>query len=215
MTIRVFLVDDHELVRMGLHAFLGAVADVEVVGDAADGRDALDRIGRFAPDRRPQVVLMDLVLGAGPDGIASTAALRARFPDIGVIVLTSFGDVSRVQAALEAGAAGFVLKDADVDEVVFAIRAAHRGGVHLDAAVTRMLTRSLAAPRTGAAALTGRERDVLVAVAHGRSNREIARLLGIGERTVQSHLSSVLTKLGLSSRTQAALWAVREGLANP
>ena len=215
MSIRVFVVDDHEVVRMGMRAFLGAVPDIEVVGDAADGQSALDRLARMAPDQRPQVVLMDLVLGSGPDGIATTAALTSRFPEVGVIVVTSFGDVSRVHAALAAGASGFVLKDADVNEIVFAIRAAHRGGVHLDAAVTRQLTQSMITPPTGAATLTGRERDVLVAVADGRSNREIARLLAIGERTVQSHLSSVLTKLGLTSRTQAALWAVREGLASP
>lgn len=213
--IRVFVVDDHEVVRVGLRAFLGAVPDIEVVGEAADGPAVLDQLDRLTPEHRPQVVLMDLVMGPGPDGVATTAELRTRFPDIGVIVVTSFGDVSRVHAALAAGAAGYVLKDADVNEIVFAIRAAHRGGVHLDAAVTRMLTRSLLTPGTGAAALTARERDVLVAVAQGRSNREIARLLSIGERTVQSHLSSVLTKLGLTSRTQAALWAVREGLAAP
>ncbi|HVH22252.1 MAG TPA: response regulator transcription factor [Pseudonocardia sp.] len=215
MTIRVFLVDDHQVVRVGMRAFLGAIADIEVVGDAADGQRALDRIERLDPELRPHVVLMDLVLGTGPDGIATTAAVRARFPEIGVIVVTSFGDVARVHAALAAGAAGYVLKDADVNEIVFAIRAARRGGVHLDASVTRLLTQSLVAPPTRPAALTGRERDVLVAVAHGRSNREISRRLGIGERTVQSHLSSVLTKLGLTSRTQAALWAVREGLADP
>jgi DNA-binding NarL/FixJ family response regulator len=211
--IRVFVVDDHAVVRMGLRVFLDAVADVELVGEAATGRSALARIDRLAQQgRRPHVVLMDLVMRE-VDGVAATVELRQRHPGVEVVVVTSFGEAHRVHAALAAGAAGYVLKDADVDEIVYAIRAAHRGEVHLDATVTRTLTRSLVAPFGPAAApLTGRERDVLVLVAQGRSNRDVARTLCIGERTVQTHLSHVLTKLGLESRTQAALWAVREGL---
>ena len=211
--VRVFVVDDHTVVRMGLRVFLDTVPDVELVGEAATGRSALERIdllvGRGAG---PHVVLMDLVM-PDLDGVAATEELRRRHPGIRVVVLTSFGEVHRVHAALTAGAAGYVLKDADVDEIVYSIRAAHRGEVHLDATVTRTLTRSMTAShRRGEVPLTARERDVLVLVAQGRSNRDIARALSIGERTVQTHLSHVLTKLGLESRTQAALWAVREGL---
>jgi DNA-binding NarL/FixJ family response regulator len=213
--IRVLIVDDHEVVRRGLLAFLDAVPEVEVVGDAPNGVHALAELARLAQgDLLPHVVLMDLVM-RGLDGIAATEAIKSRHPEIEIIVLTSFGDPARVRAALGAGAAGFVLKDADVDEIVLAIRAAHRGEVHLDAAVTRSLTSAVVAPRAGAATLTAREREVLVAVAEGRSNREISRILSIGERTVQTHLSNVLSKLELTSRTQAALWAVREGLVGP
>jgi DNA-binding NarL/FixJ family response regulator len=210
--IRVFVVDDHEVVRLGLRAFLGATPGIEVVGEAADGRSALEGLDALAArDALPDVVLMDLVMPE-PDGITTTAAVKQTYPGIEVVVVTSFGEAHRVHSALEAGATGYVLKDAEVDEIIEAIRAAHRGEVHLDAAVARVLTRSLVAPRRGAAALTARERDVLVLVAEGRSNREIGRTLSIGERTVQTHLGNVLTKLELSSRTQAALWAVREGL---
>jgi DNA-binding NarL/FixJ family response regulator len=210
--IRVFVVDDHEVVRLGLRAFLGATPGVEVVGEAGDGRAALEGLAALAArDALPDVVLMDLVMPE-PDGITTTAAVKQTYPGVEVVVVTSFGEAHRVHSALEAGATGYVLKDAEVDEIIEAIRAAHRGEVHLDAAVARVLTRSLVAPRRGVAALTARERDVLVLVAEGRSNREIGRTLSIGERTVQTHLGNVLTKLELSSRTQAALWAVREGL---
>ena len=210
--IRVFVVDDHEVVRLGLRAFLQATPGVEVVGEAADGRAALEGLDALAArDALPDVVLMDLVMPE-PDGITTTAAVKQTYPGVEVVVVTSFGEAHRVHSALEAGATGYVLKDAEVDEIIEAIRAAHRGEVHLDAAVARVLTRSLVAPRRGVAALTARERDVLVLVAEGRSNREIGRTLSIGERTVQTHLGNVLTKLELSSRTQAALWAVREGL---
>jgi DNA-binding NarL/FixJ family response regulator len=210
--IRVFVVDDHEVVRLGLRAFLQATPGVQVVGEAADGRAALEGLDALAArDALPDVVLMDLVMPE-PDGITTTAAVKQTYPGVEVVVVTSFGEAHRVHSALEAGATGYVLKDAEVDEIIEAIRAAHRGEVHLDAAVARVLTRSLVAPRRGVAALTARERDVLVLVAEGRSNREIGRTLSIGERTVQTHLGNVLTKLELSSRTQAALWAVREGL---
>lgn len=211
--IRVFVVDDHEVVRLGLRAFLGATPDVEPVGEAADGRSAVQALDALAAgDALPDVVLMDLVM-PDPDGIATTALIKKAYPSVDVVVVTSFGEAHRVQAALEAGATGYVLKDAHVDEIVEAVRAAHRGEVHLDAAVARALTRSLVAPHRGVAGLTGREREVLVLVAEGRSNRDIGGTLGIGERTVQTHLGNVLAKLELTSRTQAALWAVREGLA--
>lgn len=214
-SIRVFVVDDHEVVRLGLRAFLDATPDVEPVGEAADGHAALEQLEVLAAqDALPDVVLMDLVMG-GLDGVATTALVKTSWPQIDVVVVTSFGEAHRVHGALEAGATGYVLKDADVDEIVHAIRAARRGEVHLDTAVARVLTHSLVAPRRGVSALTGREREVLVLVAQGRSNRDVGRLLTIGERTVQTHIANVLTKLGLVSRTQAALWAVREGLVEP
>ena len=157
---------------------------------------------------------MDLVL-PGLDGSASTALIKKAYAEVSVVVVTSFGEARRVHGALEAGATGYVLKDADVQEIVRAIRAAHRGEVHLDPTVTGVLTRSLIAPHRGVTALTNRERDVLVLVAQGLSNRDIGKALSIGERTVQTHLGNLLTKLGLASRTQAALWAVREGLLEP
>ena len=210
--IRVFVVDDHEVVRLGLRAFLTATPDVEPVGDAPDGRTALERLDTLAAQGTlPDVVLMDLVL-PGLNGSASTSLIRQAYPQVSVVVVTSFGEAHRVHGALEAGATGYVLKDADVQEIVRAIRAAHRGEVHLDATAAGVLTRSLIAPHRGVAALTTREREVLVLVAQGLSNRDIGRALSIGERTVQTHLGNVLTKLELTSRTQAALWAVREGL---
>jgi DNA-binding NarL/FixJ family response regulator len=211
--IRVVVVDDHEVVRLGLRAFLGATPGNELVGEAADGWSALQELEALAArDALPHVVLMDLVMPE-PDGVATTALIKEAHPGVEVVVVTSFGEAHRVHGALEAGATGYVLKDAEVDEIVEAIRAAHRGEVHLDAVVARVLTRSLVAPRRGVAALTARERDVLVLVAQGRSNRDIGQVLSIGERTVQTHLGKVLAKLELTSRTQAALWAVREGLA--
>jgi DNA-binding NarL/FixJ family response regulator len=213
--IRVFVVDDHEVVRLGLRAFLGAVGGIELIGEAADGRAALTELDGLAErGALPDVVLMDLVMPE-PDGVTTTALIKKAYPAVDVVVVSSFGEAHRVHGALEAGATGYVLKDADVDEIAEAIRAAHRGEVHLDAAVARVLTRSLVAPRQGVAALTTREREVLVLVAEGRSNRDIGRTLSIGERTVQTHLGNVMTKLGLASRTQAALWAVREGLVRP
>jgi DNA-binding NarL/FixJ family response regulator len=213
--IRVFVVDDHEVVRLGLRAFLGATQGVELIGEAADGRAAVSALDVLAAQEAlPDVVLMDLVMPQ-PDGVATTALIKKAHPAVDVVVVTSFGEAHRVHGALEAGATGYVLKDADVDEIVEAIRAAHRGEVHLDAAVAGVLTRSLVAPRRGVKALTARERDVLVLVAEGRSNRDIGRMLSIGERTVQTHLGNVLAKLELASRTQAALWAVREGLVHP
>jgi DNA-binding NarL/FixJ family response regulator len=213
--IRVFVVDDHEVVRLGLRAFLAATPDVEPVGDAPDGRTALERLDALAAQGAlPDVVLMDLVL-PGLDGTASTALIKKAYPEVSVVVVTSFGEAHRVHGALEAGATGYVLKDADVQEIVRAIRAAHRGEVHLDASVTGVLTRLLLAPHRGVASLTTREREVLVLVAQGLSNRDIGRALSIGERTVQTHLGNVLAKLELTSRTQAALWAVREGLLEP
>ncbi|SRR6266536_1663493 len=211
--IRVLVVDDHAVVRRGLLAFLEGESDLDVVGDAAGGTEALDLLARLdAEGMRPDVVLMDLQMRP-VDGIESTRMVRARYDEVEVVALTSFGEPERVQRALEAGASGYLLKDADADEVAAAIRAAYRGELQLDAAVARGLMATLQGG-TPAAALTPRELDVVALVGEGRANKEIARQLGIGERTARTHVSNVLHKLGLTSRTQLALWAVGEQLVS-
>jgi len=212
--IRVLVVDDHAVVRRGLLAFLEGESDLEVVGDAEGGAEALDLLARLdAEGMRPDVVLMDLQMRP-VDGIESTRMVRARYDDVEVVALTSFGEPERVQRALEAGASGYLLKDADADEVASAIRAAYRGELLLDAAVARGLMSTLQVGTRSAAALTPRELDVVALVGEGRANKEIARQLGIGERTARTHVSNVLHKLGLTSRTQLALWAVGERLVS-
>jgi DNA-binding NarL/FixJ family response regulator len=205
--IRVLIVDDHEVVRRGLLAFLETEPDLEVVGVAAGGAEALAELDRLAAD----VVLMDLRMEP-LDGIETTRRIRARHPDVEVVALTSYGENARVQAALAAGASGYLLKDADADEVAAAVRAAHRGELQLDPALARSLMASLAtsAPQP----LSARELDVVRLLGEGRANKEIAAALALSERTTRTHVSSILAKLGLSSRTQAALWAVREGLVD-
>jgi len=211
--IRVFLVDDHTVVRRGMRAFLDMLSDIDVIGEAADGQAALDELAVLdKADDLPEVVLMDLLMPR-LDGIAATSAIKQRYPGVEVVALTSFSEAERVHAALEAGAAGYLLKDAEADELAAAIRAARDGEVHLDPVVARKLTQLLVAPEQTATALTAREREVVILVARGKSNREISDALVISERTARTHVSNVLVKLGLSSRTQAALWAIREGLA--
>lgn len=214
-TIRVFLVDDHSVVRRGMRAYFELIDDIDVVGEAARGEDALARIGELAEaGEPPDVVMMDLVM-PGMDGIAATRALREQHPGVQVIALTSFAEPERVHGALQAGAEGYLLKDAEADQVAAAVRAAHRGEIHLDPMVAKQLSRSLRTPKPQTAeSLTNRERAVLSLVAQGLSNREIARSLAISERTARTHVSNMLIKLGLPSRTQAALWAVREGVVD-
>jgi DNA-binding NarL/FixJ family response regulator len=211
--IRVMVVDDHAIVRRGLLAFAETVPFLHVIGEAADGEQAVALLQQWLTtgEPMPDVVLMDLRMPR-MGGVEATEAITRAHPDVKVVVLTSFGEVERVHAALAAGAAGYLLKDADPAEVATAIRAAAAGEVHLDSAVARQLTRRIRAPQVGLASLTAREREILVLVARGQSNREIADTLGISERTARTHVSNMLTKLQLSSRTQAALLAIREGL---
>jgi DNA-binding NarL/FixJ family response regulator len=210
--VGVFIVDDHAVVRSGLAAYLAVIDDLVFVGEAADGEQALLRLAELAArDELPAVVLMDLVM-PNMNGIEATAQIVERFPTCRVVVLTSFGEVERVNAALRNGAVGYLLKDAEAAEVAAAIRAAVRGEVHLDSEVARRLTQDLRTGPTGPALLTPRERQILALLGEGRSNREIANVLVISERTARTHVSSVLSKLNLSSRTQAALMAIREGL---
>jgi DNA-binding NarL/FixJ family response regulator len=210
--VLVMIVDDHAVVRRGVRAYLEARDDMAVAGEAADGQDAVDQLGKLAADGGlPDVVLLDLVMPR-MDGAAAASLITRMYPAVRVVILTSFGEMERVHAALAGGAVGYLLKDAGPAEVASAIRAAARDGTYLDPAIARRLTREISAPRSGLSALTERERAVLVQVARGRSNREIAEELVISERTARTHVSNVLRKLQLASRTQAALVAVREGL---
>jgi DNA-binding NarL/FixJ family response regulator len=213
-SVRVFVVDDHTVVRRGLRAYLEMVDDMEVVGEAPDGQEALEGIaGLVAAGQPPDVVLMDLLM-PGMDGVTATAAITRRHPEMGVVAMTSFTQADLVHGALQAGAAGYLLKDAEADEVAAAIRAASRGEVHLDPVIAKQLTRALVDPRPRTvSALTEREREVLALVARGLSNQEIADALVISERTARTHVSNILGKLGVASRTQAALLAIREGVA--
>jgi DNA-binding NarL/FixJ family response regulator len=213
-TIGVLVVDDHEVVRRGLLAFLDSEPDIEVVGEAEGGAQALELLASIeSQGRRPDVIVMDLQM-APIDGIESTRRVRALYNDIEVVALTSFAEEERVHAALEAGASGYVLKDSDAEDVAAAVRAAHRGELQIDPVVARRLMSSLHEVRDDdpVSGLTSRELDVLRLVAAGKPNKQIATELGISERTARTHVSSILSKLRLSSRTQAALWAVREGI---
>lgn len=221
-TIRVLIVDDHAVVRQGLRTFLElqddpAALPIEVVGEAADGAEALELAGRLQPD----VILLDLVMPI-LDGIAVTPRIVARCPRSRIIILTSFGEEDKVFPAIRAGAHGYLLKDIRPDDLIQAIRAAHLGRVQLHPDVAQKLMAAVAEaggrPAVGcdeptAETLTERERGVLRLLADGRSNREIATELVISETTVKSHVSNILGKLGLEDRTQAAIYALRHGLA--
>ena len=212
--IRLLLVDDHGVVRRGLRGYLELLDDIEIVGEAENGQLGVEEARRLRPD----VVLMDLLMPV-LDGVGAIAAIKAELPEIEIVALTSFIEESRVTAALEAGASGFILKDADADDVAAAIRAAHQGEVHLDPAVAGLLARRVreraATAASTAEPLTDREREVLGLVAKGLSNKAIADRLAITERTARTHVSNILGKLNLASRTQAALYAVEHGLVPP
>ncbi|MCW2527190.1 MAG: putative two-component system response regulator [Pseudonocardiales bacterium] len=207
--IRVYLVDDHRVVRSGVSAYLAQVDDIVVVGEAGDGKQALDRMAAMEPSGDlPDVVLMDILMPV-MDGVTTTRQIKARWPHIEVVAMTSFIEEATIRDALEAGAAGYLLKDADADEVARAIRLTAAGQMHLDPTVARLLTESIRRPRPPENNLTPREREVLSLIADGCSNRQIATALVVSERTARTHVSAILSKLGLVSRTQAALWAVR------
>jgi DNA-binding NarL/FixJ family response regulator len=201
--IRVLVVDDHPVVRQGLRTFLDVQDDLTVVGEAPDGDAAV----AAAEALRPDVVLLDLKM-PGADGVAALRGLRESGNPARVLVITSFTEPAAVLPAVRAGAAGYVYKDVDPPALAAAIRAVHAGHVLLHPDVARLL----AAGEAPSAHLTPRERDVLAGIARGRANREIARDLGLAEKTVKTHVSAILTKLGVQDRTQAALYAVRTGL---
>jgi DNA-binding NarL/FixJ family response regulator len=206
--IRVLLVDDHAVVREGLRTFLELQDGIEVVGEAGDGSEGVAAAERLRPD----VVLMDLVMPR-LDGVGAMRELRRRVPAARVIVLTSFTDEEKLLPALQAGAAGYLLKNAEPAELARAVRAANAGEALLDPAVAARLLESIAdpvdAPRE---ALTPREREVLALIGRGYANKRIALELGIAEKTVKTHVGHVLAKLGVADRTQAALHAARAGL---
>jgi DNA-binding NarL/FixJ family response regulator len=207
--IRVLLVDDHAVVREGLRAVLELDGGIAVAGEAADGEEALDAAERLRPD----VVLMDLAMPRR-DGVSAMRELRRRLPATRVIVLTSFADEERLLPAIRAGAAGYLLKDAEPAELVRAVHAANAGEALLDPAVAARVVQALAEPGGGAPGerLTPREREVLALVGRGLSNKRIARELGLSEKTVKTHVGHVLAKLGAADRTQAAVQALRAGL---
>ncbi|KAF2780960.1 MULTISPECIES: response regulator transcription factor [Streptomyces] len=208
-TIKVLLVDDHQVVRRGLRTFLEVQDDIEVVGEAADGAEGVDR----AQELKPDVILMDVKM-PGMDGVDALRRLRELDNHARVLVVTSFTEQRTVVPALRAGAAGYVYKDVDPDALAGAIRSVHAGHILLQPEVAgALLSQEESSSGPGrAGSLTEREREVLGLIADGRSNREIARALVLSEKTVKTHVSNILMKLDLADRTQAALWAVRHGV---
>ena len=209
MAIRILIADDHRVVRQGLRLLFKVDPELEVVGEAANGAEAV----RLARQLRPDVVLMDLVMPE-MDGIAATRAIRGELAETEVLALTSVLEDASVVGAVRAGAIGYLLKDTHADELRRAIKAAAAGQVQLAPEAAARLLREVRAPESPEA-LTEREVDVLRLLARGLANKEIARDLGIGEATVKSHVKHLLAKLGVQSRTQAALHAVRIGLVAP
>jgi two-component system, NarL family, response regulator LiaR len=208
-SIHVLIVDDHAVVREGLRAFLELQEGIDVAGEAADGNEAIAAAARLRPD----VILMDLVMPE-LDGVAAMRLLRERVPEARVIVLTSFLDDDKLLPALRSGAAGYLLKNADPAEVARAVRAAHAGEALIDPVVAARLVETLAADgmEEPLDRLTPREREVLVLIGRGFPNKRIARELDVSEKTVKTHVGHVLAKLGVTDRTQAAVFAVRSGL---
>ncbi len=204
--IRVLLADDHAVVRQGLKMFLALDAGLEVVGEANNGREAVELVERLHPD----VVLMDLVMPV-LDGIGAIGEIKSRFPDVEIIAVTSVLEDAKVIGAVQAGAIGYLLKDTQADALVEAIHAAGRGEVRLHPEAAKRLAREVKTP-DATESLTPRETQILRLIAQGHANKVIARELGVEERTVKTHVSSLLSKLGLSSRTQAALYALKIGL---
>jgi NarL family two-component system response regulator LiaR len=212
-SIRVLIVDDHAVVRTGLKVFLDLQPDMEVVGEAADGSEGVAMARRLEPD----VILMDLLM-PNMDGVTAIGRIKSERPETEIVTMTSFIEEEKVTSALEAGASGYVLKDAEAEEVAAAVRAAYAGEVHLDPAVARLLAqrmRDRKSPKDELAEpLTEREKDVLRLLGQGMSNKDIGATLFITERTARTYVSNILGKLGLASRTQAALYAVEHKLVD-
>jgi len=212
--IKVLLVDDHTVVLKGLAFFLNTQEDFELVGEANNGKEALVKVGETSPD----VVLMDLYMPE-MDGIEATSCIKKEYPNVKVIVLTSFSDQAHVLPALKAGASGYILKDVEPDQLVEAIRSAYKGNIQLHPEIANaLLSQTLPQEEKEEESfvhvdvLTARENEVLQLLAKGMSNKEIASVLVITEKTVKAHVSSILSKLHLSDRTQAALYAVKNGI---
>lgn len=209
MAVRVLIVDDHNVIRHGLRMFLSLDNAIEVVGEAADGAAAVDMCRLVDPD----VVLMDIMM-PGVDGITATALIRTELPKVAVVALTSALADAPVIAIIRAGAIGCLLKDTGAEELCRVVRAAAVGQIQLSSIVAERIWHQLRAPE-GPDVLTGRETEILGLMATGKANKEIARALQIGEKTVKTHVSNILAKLGVQSRTQAALYAVRSGISAP
>jgi DNA-binding NarL/FixJ family response regulator len=212
--IKVLLVDDHTVVLKGLAFFLSTQEDLELVGEANNGKEALVKVGETTPD----VILMDLYMPE-MDGVEATAYIKKEYPNVKVIVLTSFSDQAHVLPALRAGASGYILKDVEPDQLVEAIRSAYKGNIQLHPDIANaLLSQTLPVeekeeePSIQVDVLTARENEVLQLLAKGMSNKEVASVLVITEKTVKAHVSSILSKLNLSDRTQAALYAVKNGI---
>jgi DNA-binding NarL/FixJ family response regulator len=206
--ITVLVVDDHSMIRAGLQQLLSSAPDIEVLGSAENGAQAVE----LADELHPNVVLMDLQMPV-MDGVQATAALREQSPDSAVVIVTSFSDRDRIIGAVDAGAVGYLLKDASPDEILAGVRAAARGESPLHPRAAReLLSARSESPSRGDVELTARETEVLGLVRAGLSNKQIARRLGITERTVKAHLTSCFQRIGVVDRTQAALWAERHGI---
>lgn len=206
--IRVLIADDHGLVRAGLTELIGTFDDVEVIGSASGGAEAIAMVA----EHRPDIVLMDLEM-PGVDGIAATTEIHRQSPETRVVILTSFSDRDRILKALDAGAIGYLLKDAEPGELARGIAAAARGESPLDPrAAGTVIAARIPAPEPRAV-ISIREREVLALLASGMANKEIARNLGISEKTVKAHLTSIFRQIKVSDRTQAALWARAHGIA--
>jgi two-component system, NarL family, response regulator LiaR len=203
--IRVVLVDDHHVVRRGMRSYLESFSDIQVVGEAASAESLLEHL----PDWPAQVVMMDLLLPGGMDGIEATRQVRSRFPEVQVVILTAYTDDARVIAAVRAGAISFVRKDAQPEFLLSVIRAAAAGQSLLDPALASVILQPSA--NGGADLLSPREQDVLRLVVRGWTNREIAVKLVLGDETVKTHVASILAKLGLTNRSQAAAYALKQG----
>jgi NarL family two-component system response regulator LiaR len=208
MTIRIVIADDHSVVRQGLRMFFSLDPELEIVGEATNGVEAVDRVRKLKPD----VVLMDIIMPQ-MDGIAATEIIRHESPEVEVVALTSVLEDAAVVGAIKAGAIGYLLKDTQADELCKAIKAAAAGQVQLSPQAAARLMHEVRTPENPQA-LTERETDVLSLLANGKANKEIALQLHISETTVKTHVSNILTKLGVPSRTQAALYAERIGLAS-
>ena len=208
--IKVLLVDDHGVVRQGLRTYLDLFEDINIVGEAANGIEAIDRVN----ENKPDIVLMDLVMPE-MDGIEATRKIMTIHPDIKIIVLTSFSDDDKVFPAIRSGAAGYLLKDISPPDLRKAIQSVHRGEMHLHPEITKKLMNQFVTPKVEAEVnpdeLTSREIEVLQLIAEGLSNKELAQKLSISEKTVKTHVSSILGKLQLEDRTQAAIYAYKHG----
>ncbi|HEV2072249.1 MAG TPA: response regulator transcription factor [Thermomicrobiales bacterium] len=209
MTIRILIADDHSVVRQGLRMFLELDDELEIVGEATNGAEAVAR----AKELHPDVVLMDLLMPV-MDGLTAISTMRREMPGVEVVALTSVLEDASVVGAIRAGAIGYLLKDTNAEELRRSVKAAAAGQVQLAPEAATRLMREVRAPEAPEA-LTDRETDVLRLLADGQSNKEIARNLTIGEKTVKTHVSSILSKLGVQSRTQAVLQAMRDGLIPP